>query len=67
MIFTPAELAKYKQRLQHQKDILPVAFMFSEEQKKELDEIYARQLLICDEAAAKWMEVREPISVSNGH
>lgn len=59
-IFTQIQLKTYIERIELQKDNLPLATVFNEEQKKEIDAIYNQLLLICNEADSLFIEVSKP-------
>jgi hypothetical protein len=59
-IFNTIELVAYTQRLELQKDILPLATVFTPEQKTALDSLYFQILEICYLTVVKEKEVIEP-------
>ena len=61
MLFNQIDLMVYKQRVELQKSILPIATVFNDTQKKEIDSIYKQLLAITHEAMAQFIEVKEPI------
>lgn len=48
-IFTQIQLIAYIQRVELQKDVLPLATVFTPEQKQEIDSIYEQLLSICQD------------------
>lgn len=59
-IFNPLQLIAYTQRLELQKDILPLATVFTAQQKEDMRSIYDQLLVICYDAISKEKEVVEP-------
>jgi hypothetical protein len=49
-VFTQIDLIAYIQRIELQKDILPLATVFTLEQKQEIEGIYEQLLSICQDA-----------------
>lgn len=60
-LFTQIQLRTYIKRIELQKDILPLATVFNEKQKTEIDAIYKELLSICKEAYSLNLDVTEPI------
>ncbi len=60
-IFNTIGLIAYTQRLELQKDIMPLATVFTPKQKEELDSLYDKILEICYATVIKEKEVIEPI------
>ncbi|MBS7230190.1 hypothetical protein KHA90_04060 [Flavobacterium psychroterrae] len=60
-LFTHVQLIAYIQRLELQKDILPLSPLFSHKQKEDLTIIYDQLLAICYETLIKEKEVTKPI------
>jgi hypothetical protein len=59
-IFTSKQLIIYTKRLELQKEILPLAPVFTVEQKEDMNNIYDKLLKICYTTIAKEKEVVEP-------
>lgn len=59
-IFTQIQLKTYIKRIELQKDNLPLATVFNQEQKEEIDAIYNQLLMICNEANSIYLAVSEP-------
>lgn len=59
-IFSTIELIAYTQRMELQKDILPLATVFTPAQKNELDSLYSKILEICYTTVVKEKEVIDP-------
>ncbi|MDL2141198.1 hypothetical protein QQY79_01590 [Flavobacterium tructae] len=59
-LFTQIQLRTYIKRIELQKDILPLATVFNEKQKTEIDAIYKELLSICKEAYSLNLDVSEP-------
>lgn len=60
-IFNQKDLTSYTERIELQKEILPLSTVFTDDQKKEIDTIYKRLLIITSEAKAQFLEVIDPI------
>ncbi|RUT67760.1 hypothetical protein D0817_24670 [Flavobacterium cupreum] len=60
-LFKTVELIAYTQRLELQKEIMPLATVFTPHQKTELDSLYDKILEICHAAIIKEKEVIEPV------
>ncbi|TPG44348.1 hypothetical protein [Flavobacterium pectinovorum] len=60
-IFTPLQLKTYVERVELQKDLLPLSPIFTSDQKTELDSLYDKILEICYTSVIKEKEVIEPI------
>lgn len=60
-IFNQIDLIVYTQRIELQKSVLPLATVFNDTQKKEIDSIYEQLLAINYDAIAQFLEVKEPI------
>lgn len=60
-IFNTLELIAYTQRLELQKEIMPLATVFTPHQKTELDSLYDKIIEICHSTIIKEREVIEPI------
>lgn len=60
-IFKTLELIAFTQRLELQKEIMPLATVFTAEQKTELDSLYDKIIEICHATIVKEKEVIEPI------
>ena len=56
-IFTKIDLKAYKERLELQKANLPLAIVFSDEEKKRIEIIYNELIVICNQAIIKEIEV----------
>ncbi|SHM72291.1 hypothetical protein [Flavobacterium chilense] len=59
-IFTQIQLKTYIKRIELQKYNLPLATVFNEKQKEEIDAIYDQLLLIYNDANSTYIEVLEP-------
>jgi hypothetical protein len=59
-ITTKKQLEAYKKRIEHQRELLPLSLIFSEEDKGAIDTIYRDLIEICDGRIKKLPEKYNP-------
>jgi hypothetical protein len=61
-ITTKKQLEAYKKRIEHQRELLPLSLIFSEEDKVKIDTIYRDLIIICNSRILSLPEKYNPFT-----